>query len=1008
MPTEIFINYRQDDTSSFAEYLRSRLEAEMVHGSIFLDKESIDYGQGISGAIRSRLQEARFLLVVAGPQWKDVKDDEGDRRLLHPEDWVRKEIEFAQEKGKTILLVLFDQDDFKHTASWLSTKVPSLAFLGDKKYFHCTAASQRQDVKLVLDFLRTQPELSFKATPEVSSSEPLTDRQILDQEFPLATGSNGNPIYQIPDSPAPFMGLAYFRKEDTRLFFGRTADTLTLCRAIRRFPLVLLHGHSGVGKSSLLHAGLLPRLEHHYHQTSYVRRAKQDDTSGEALGLHRQLHRLLEDSVAAERPTLLILDQVEEMYTNPLPKRREELEGFAQSLQQLNSTFPHVKVLLSFRSEHYAPIRKLITSQGILLTEDQQCYLEALDEAGMREAIGGMVDCPDLCGHYQLQLDPALVEAMTRDLWQQDHPESHVAPLLQYQLRKLWDDALARRTRDHETIHMELAAYQQQKKDSLTALLDEQLVELVKRRPAWQTYLDNGLIWDLLQSYVTDRQTAKEEEDKSVSAHYAHISGFAALFAELKHHSYLMIPCGTAQRPATRLAHDTFAPLVVARYRASDAAGQRARRIIETKARELRAGIRPAFSETDIEAIESGRMGTQQLDSHLEALMAADAQRYQKEREDRFRLALTRAAEDIEHLRFAKALTNLQLAHTESIRPKYILALARYLAYPLMELQDTSLFPAYRELLQELAPGLALPTSLSELSASFRSKAPRLYERMQRAFYPEMIEVEGGTFQMGSEEGYEDEKPVHTVTISDFALATTPITCWQFGLYRHLTQQDLPRDSGFGRGQRPVVNVSWYEAIDYCNWLSERKGLEPVYERKGGNAVLAHWERNGYRLPTEAEWEYAAQAGRDKAGIPRGGQGIRFGNGQLIARPEEMNYNYAHPLNDKAYIEQTERRGLGQTTPVKRFAPNLLGFYDLSGNVNEWCWDRWSEGDYYRASEGATDPRGPTDPSETRRMVRGGSWFVSAILCRSSYRYWDLPIDPNNFVGFRVVRRLTL
>jgi len=929
---------------------------------------------------------------------------------MHPKDWVKAEIEFAKEHGKEILLVLDELPDFKQVNEWLKEYVPSLSFLGDAKYKCCKGISWEHDIPNLINSLKkTYPSIPFKAPGNAASPlpKPPSLRDQLDQEFPLATHPDESPLYQVPASPAPFMGLPYFRKEDTRLFFGRTADTLTLCRAIKRFPLVLLHGHSGVGKSSLLNAGLLPRLEHHY-RPIYLRRARQDEASGEALGLHRQLDRLMEASLDTETPTLLILDQVEEMYTNPLESRRVELEGFAASIQQLRARFPQVKVLLAFRSEHYAPLRKLITSRGILLTEDQQCYLEALDEAGIGEAIGGIANYPDLLGHYQLQLDPALIKAMTRDLWQQDHPESHVAPLLQYQLRKLWDDALDERTRDHETIHMELVAYQQQKKDSLTALLEEQLVELVKRLPAWQTYLDNGLIWDLLQGYVTDRQTAKEQDDEFVYSRYSHIPHFEALFAVLKHHSYLMIPCGTALRPATRLAHDTFAPLVGAYHRASDAAGQRARRIIETKARELRAGIKPAFSETDIEAIESGRMGTQQLDAKLEGLMKADAKRYRREREDRFRLALNRAAEDIEHLRFAKALTHLQLAHSEGIRSKRILALARYLASPLMEQQAASLYPAYHKLLQKLAPELALPSSLSELSVNFRSKAPRFYERMQKAFYPEMMAVAGGTYQMGSEEGYADEKPVHTVTVSDFAMATTPITCWQFGLYCQLTQQDLPRHSGFGRGQRPVINVSWYEAIDYCNWLSERQGLDPVYERQEGNTVLAHWERDGYRLPTEAEWEYAAQAGRDTNGAARGGQGTRFGNGQSIARPEEMNYDYGHAYNDKAYIEQTERKGLGQTTPVKRFAPNPLGFYDLSGNVLEWCWDCWSEGEYYQASEGATDPRGPAGAPESRRLVRGGSWVATAIYCRSSYRYWFIPFIQYLIVGFRVVRRLTL
>ncbi|GAB4430668.1 MAG: hypothetical protein OHK0039_49290 [Bacteroidia bacterium] len=113
-------------------------------------------------------------------------------------------------------------------------------------------------------------------------------------------------------------------------------------------------------------------------------------------------------------------------------------------------------------------------------------------------------------------------------------------------------------------------------------------------------------------------------------------------------------------------------------------------------------------------------------------------------------------------------------------------------------------------------------------------------------------------------------------------------------------------------------------------------------------------------------------------------------------RASEMNYDYQHPYNDEDYIEAPDQKGQGQTSPVYRYAPNALGLYDMSGNVYDWCWDRWSEG--------ATDPRG-AETSEARRVVRGGSWGGTAIVCRSSFRYYNHPVSQGYNVGFRVFRR---
>ena len=271
---------------------------------------------------------------------------------------------------------------------------------------------------------------------------------------------------------------------------------------------------------------------------------------------------------------------------------------------------------------------------------------------------------------------------------------------------------------------------------------------------------------------------------------------------------------------------------------------------------------------------------------------------------------------------------------------------------------------------------------------------------------PTMIRIPGGTFQMGSTEGSSDEKPVHTVTVSDFYLAETEVTFTQYDAFCEATGRDKPSDSGWGRGQRPVINVDWYDCIEYCNWLSEQQSLQPVYtidkrSQDPNNSsgfdekkwrVTANWQANGYRLPTEAEWEYAARALNGQ-----GGGKVRFGNGQDIADPNQINFDAS-----ASYKKPYSRAGIyrQKTLPVGSFVPNSLGLYDMSGNVWEWCWD-WYGNDYY-ASSPSRDPRGPDSGAD--RVLRGGSWSGFPRSALVAYRNRGMLSYRNANYGFRPAR----
>jgi len=251
-----------------------------------------------------------------------------------------------------------------------------------------------------------------------------------------------------------------------------------------------------------------------------------------------------------------------------------------------------------------------------------------------------------------------------------------------------------------------------------------------------------------------------------------------------------------------------------------------------------------------------------------------------------------------------------------------------------------------------------------------------------------MVLVEGGTFMMSCTSGQQDcddEKLVHKVKVSSFYMGTTEVSFEEYDAYCDATGKEKPNDMGWGGGKRPVINVNWYDAIKYCNWLSESEDLDACYTLNG-NTVYCAFDKNGYRLPTEAEWEYAAR---------EGGKSILFGNGKDVADLSELNFD-GRDLYTKMYSSTGVYRG--ETVGVGSFSPNSLGLYDMSGNVWEWCWDQF--GAY--GSEFLANPRGAT--SGSYRVIRGGSWYDLPVRLRVALRYYYDPINSSNAVGFRLVR----
>jgi len=235
----------------------------------------------------------------------------------------------------------------------------------------------------------------------------------------------------------------------------------------------------------------------------------------------------------------------------------------------------------------------------------------------------------------------------------------------------------------------------------------------------------------------------------------------------------------------------------------------------------------------------------------------------------------------------------------------------------------------------------------------------------------EEIYVYGGTFRMGDiwGDGEDDEKAIYRATISDYYISKYEIT-------QRLYKKIMNENPSYFIGEKyPVEQVTWHDAIMFCNTLSEIVGLQKVYTISGTN-VTADFTKNGFRLPTEAEWEYAARS--------------RGSEDQKWSGTDNINL-----LTNYAWYDSNSGN---KTHPVGTKQPNDLGIYDMSGNVWEWCWDySWN---YPSIAE--KNPRGPS--TGFQRITRGGSWDYIEFHCRTANRSYHFPSRSRKNLGFRIVR----
>lgn len=490
-------------------------------------------------------------------------------------------------------------------------------------------------------------------------------------EWSLALAAR-DPLFGLPSPPAmdlplsPFKHLDWFTREDAEVFFGRGRKIRDLYEAVTLeggAPIVLLFGATGVGKSSLLAAGLLPRLEAAC-EVIYLRR---DGTQGATQGLAGTLARAFEAEAsegdgaaaglgvawrareeAAGKPLVVILDQVEEAWTRPLIGRiagrteGDELAAALGSIFAVRASRPRGRLILGFRKEWLAEVLRLLDGGKLPRV---QVEVQHLGREGISEAVKGPARTARLRRQYNLEIEPQVAEEIASDL--SEDVEAAVAPALQILLSKMWAVA-SKESPGSPRFTVELYQRLKRKGILLDDFLEEQLAELKDWRP---DLVESGLALDLLAHHTTPLGTAETRQASEVVERYGGRGEVVELLGQCNDR-YLLTGTARIQRGelasdaedpkgkgTTRLAHDTLAPLVRRRFEASDLPGQRAVRVLQQRAVEWVGDKEGSpLDEVDLTLVEQGAAGMRAWTADEQKLVAAS--RRERARRVRRRRAL--------------------------------------------------------------------------------------------------------------------------------------------------------------------------------------------------------------------------------------------------------------------------------------------------------------------------------------------------------------------------------
>jgi tetratricopeptide (TPR) repeat protein len=454
-----------------------------------------------------------------------------------------------------------------------------------------------------------------------------------------------DPLFGLPPLPlldlpaAPFKHLSWFGRQDAHIFFGRGREIRDLYEAVTRpdgEPIVLLFGATGAGKSSLLAAGLAPRLEA-THEVVYLRRDADRGCAGtlaqvlEGQGTPADLGAAWRAREAATgKPLVVILDQVEEAWTHPHGAgEAEELAAALRSIFGVREKRPRGRLILGFRKEWLAEMLRLVDGSSLPRVRVE---VAPLDRDGIAEAVAGPARSESLRRHYALEVEPELPGIIADDLLEDSG--AAIAPALQILLTKMWTLA----TQENPAApRLTVELYRRLKRGGI--LLDDFLGEQLASLRQWRPELvDSGLVLDLLADHTTALGTAETRKAAEVVARYGGRPEIAELLRQCQD-CYLLARTGDDMR----LAHDTLAPLVRRRFELSDLPGQRALRILQQRAVDWTGSKEGApLDEVDLATVAQGAEGMRVWTADEQRLVARS--REEKVRRQRRRHVLRAAA----------------------------------------------------------------------------------------------------------------------------------------------------------------------------------------------------------------------------------------------------------------------------------------------------------------------------------------------------------------------------
>jgi formylglycine-generating enzyme required for sulfatase activity len=776
---------------------------------------------------------------------------------------------------------------------------------------------------------------------------------------------------------APYRGLLPLEDDDAGIFFGREApviDALDRLRGLSEAPpprLLVILGASGAGKSSLLRAGLLPRLlrdDRQFLALPVIRPERVAISGGTGLlhalegafqaanlsvaradlraaidGGATQLRAFLsmlaqkatpaaaDASVTPKAPALVLsIDQGEELF---LTEGQEEAQPFLSLLRDLvTADAPAIIALFTIRSDNYERLQLAKELEGV---RQQTLSLPSMPRGSYADVIRGPAQRLEGTPRA-LRIDDALVDALLTDL--EAGGAKDALPLLAFTLERLYSDYGA-------TGHLKLEHYEK------LGRIEGSIEAAVKRA---------------FEAADADPKVPKDKQTRLALLRRGMIPWLAGIDPDT----------GAPRRRVARLseipaeARPLINLLIGQRLLSTDVATDTKETTIEPAHEALirKWGLLQGWLKEDAPLLTV-------LDGIKRAARdwAANGKvtSYLVHAKDRLRaaerlLARPDFAADLEPTDkdyVASCRRAEQATQARARREKAVVgALAALLALVGM------VWWQYNFLLEQYQWRWSMgPSVLTVDQEKAKAANPGTDFRECATGCPTMVVLPAGKFTMGSPDSEEDrsdtEGPQHDVMITKaFAVGRTEVTFdeWDACVSAAGCNGYKPSDEGWGRDRRPAIHVSWDDTKAYVSWLSKMTGKE-------------------YRLLTEAEWEYAARAGSE----------ARFSFGDDEAQLEQYAW----------YIRNTEKK----TQPVQRKLANAFGLYDMHGNVYEWVEDPWHDSYMAAPTDGSAWVK---DGNKSRRVVRGGSWGNTVRRVRAASRIYDSPEVRENDRGFRLARTL--